>query len=121
MESRMATEIRRSCEPFFKAPRVFPKRSMSGFPIGERTKARQAANRDMNKAGIKHCEIRLKGVCQDRYYLGWAHPTKSRFILTEKDWRTAAKSCQACHQVIEAMPHAKMKQIVLDAINRRAK
>lgn len=114
----MSTEIAHSREPFFKKPRVFPKRFPNGFPIGERTKARQAGNRDMNKQGIDFCEIR-RPICQGRYYLGWAHPTKSRFITTGKDWRTAAKCCAACHDVIESWPHSKMKQIVLEAIAKR--
>lgn len=105
---------------FFKEKREFPKRFGNGFPVGKRTEARQAANRDMNKAGIKHCEIRLHG-CQGRYFLSWAHHKKSRYLLTDKDWRTAAKSCAVCHQTIEAMPHSQMKQIVCDAIARRAK
>lgn len=117
----MASEIaKHSTAAFFKEPREFPKRFASGFPIGKRTEARMAANKDMNKAGIKHCEIRLHG-CQGRYYLSWAHSTKSRFILTDKDWRTAARACAVCHQTIEVMPHSQMKQIVLDAIARRAK
>ena len=106
-------------EPFFKEKRVFAKRFPNGFPVGPRTKARAAANRDMNKAGIDYCEIRIPGVCQGRHHLGWAHPTKSRYITTAKEWRTAAKSCAACHDYIEALPHSEMKKIVLDRIQRR--
>ena len=114
----MASQIAGSTEPFFKEPRQFPRRFANGFPIGKRTKDRQAANRDMNKLRINHCEIRLP-ICQGRYYLGWAHPTKSRFIVTDKDWRTAAKSCAACHDAIESMSHKKMAKIVREAIARR--
>lgn len=115
----MASQIKQPEGSFFKEPRQFPKRFVNGFPIGKRTKARQAANRDMNKLGIKHCEIQLPGICEGRIYLGWAHPTKSRFILNDKDWRTAAKCCGACHSVIEAWSHEKMAKVVRDAIARR--
>lgn len=116
----MSTEIARSTEPFVKPKREFPRRFPNGFPIGKRTKARAAGNRDMNKLCIAHCEIRLP-ICQGRYYLGWAHPTKSRYITTGKEWRTAAKCCAACHDVIESWPHAKMEKIVREAIARRGK
>lgn len=115
----MSTEIARSTEPFFKPKREFPRRFPNGFPIGKRTKARAAGNRDMNKRGIAHCEIRIPGVCVGRIMLTWCHPTKSRFILTDKDWRTAAKGCLPCHDTIEKMPHKMMKKYVCDAIKRR--
>lgn len=110
---------RRSDEAFFKEPRKFEKRGAGGFPIGKRTKERAAANRDMNQAGIRVCELRIEGVCIGNVMLQWCHPTKSRFILTKKDWRTAAKGCAACHQHIEALPHKQMEAIVREAIARR--
>lgn len=116
-----ATMIKPSEGSFFKPKRVFAQRFPNGFPVGPRTKSRVAANRDMNKQGINYCEIRISGTCQGRSFLGWAHPTKSRFITTDKEWRTAAKCCTACHDVIEAKPHAEMKRIVMEAIARRAK
>jgi hypothetical protein len=106
---------------FFKPPRVFKKRDAGGWPIGPRTERRQKENRELNKLpdSIKNfCEIRLPG-CLRNKMLSWAHATKSRFILTSKDWQTAVRSCLFCHQKIESMPHAKMFKLVADSINRR--
>jgi hypothetical protein len=116
MNSQIA---RRSNDAFFKPPREFKKRGPGGFPIGKRTKERAEANRDMNKQGIRRCEIRIEGVCVGTIMLTWAHPTKSRYIVTKKDWRTAARCCLPCHQHIEALSHKKMKAIVLAAIAKR--
>lgn len=115
----MSSQIARSTEPFFKPKRSFPQRFPNGFPVGKRTLARAAANRDMNKQGINYCEIRISGTCQGRSFLGWAHLVKSRYLVTAKDWRTAARSCAACHDIIEAMTHSEMACVVREAIARR--
>lgn len=115
---------RRSDDAFFKPKREFPARSGNGkgFPIGPRTKDRAAGNRDLNKLSheITHrCELRIEGICIGNVGLQWCHPTKSRYIVTKKDWRTAARGCAACHDHIEHLPHSKMKEFVMAAINRR--
>ncbi len=105
-------------QPFFKTPTPPKRRGPNGFPIGPRTERRQKENAKLNKLGIKHCEIGISGICS-RHGTTWAHATKSRFLVTEADWQSAAKSCLPCHQKIEAMSHAEMKRIVCQAIRRR--
>lgn len=108
-----------STDSFFKPPRTFPKRGVNGFPIGPRTKRRQKENRELNKLKIDRCEIRIPGICQDRYYLTWAHASKSRFLVTSDDWQRAARSCLSCHQHIEKMSHKDMRAVVVAAISQR--
>lgn len=114
----------RSNEPFFKEPRKFPARSGNGkgFPIGQRTKDRAAGNRDLNKLPreITHrCELRIKGICIGDRMLQWCHRVKSRFIVTAKEWREAARGCAACHQYIESKPHKVMAAFIDAAIAKR--
>lgn len=76
----------RSDEAFFKPAQTFPARSGNGkgFPIGPRTKRRQAENRDLNKLPreITHrCELKIKGVCIGDRLLQWCHALKSRFLV----------------------------------------
>lgn len=113
---------RQSDEAFFKPPREHKKRGHGGFPIGPRTKARAAGNRELNKLPpeVKNrCEIKIPGICVGTIMLTWCHPTKSRFILTAKDWKTAARGCLPCHDRIEALKHPEMKKIVMEAIANR--
>lgn len=115
---------RRSDEAFFKEPRQFPARSGNGkgFPVGPRTKARAAGNRELNKLPreVTHrCELRIRGVCIGDRLLSWAHATKSRFIVTKKDWLRAARSCCACHDFIESKSHLEMAAVIDEAIRRR--
>jgi hypothetical protein len=114
--------MRRSEEAFFKAPRNFCKRSPNGFPIGARTSKRQDMNRELNKlpdSVKKVCELRIRNVCIGNRLLTWAHFRKSRFLLTDKDWQTACRSCLSCHQAVESMSHKEMQALVCDAIKRR--
>lgn len=116
---------RRDEGAFFKPKRQFPARSGNGkgFPIGPRTRARAAGNRELNKLPreVTHrCELRVEGVCIGNVGLQWCHPTKSRFIITAKDWRTAARGCAACHDYYDHRgSHAKMKAAVMAAIAKR--
>ena len=115
---------RRTEGAFFKPKREFPARSGNGkgMPIGPRTKARAKGNRDLNKLPreVTHrCELRIKGVCIGDRMLQWAHAQKSRFLLTDKDWQEAARSCAACHQTVEAISHREMKRLICEAISRR--
>lgn len=106
---------------FFKPKREFKKRDARGWPIGPRTERRMKENAKLNKLpdSVKNfCEIRLPG-CLRNKMLSWAHATKSRFILTSKDWQTACRACIWCHDKIESGSHAKMFKIVTDAIKRR--
>lgn len=117
---------RRSEEAFFKAPRLFPVRSGNGkgFPVGPRTKARAAGNRDLRKLPreVTHrCELRIESVCIGDRLLQWCHATKSRFIVTKADWQRAARGCAACHQHIEAKSHREMARIIDGAIRGRTK
>ncbi len=105
-------------KPFLKERREFPGRFPNGFPIGERTKRRQSENRELNKLKINHCELMLKG-CLKNKLLTWAHPVKSRFLVTSKDWQEAARACLSCHQRVEAMSHREMARIIREAIARR--
>lgn len=115
----MATQILKPAGSFFKAPRTFAKRGVNGFPIGPRTKRRAAENAKLRRLKIERCEIRIKSVCVDRIMLSWAHASKSRFLVTSKDWQTAARCCLPCHQHIEALPHRVMKRLVCEAIAKR--
>lgn len=115
---------RQSDDAFFKEKRTFPARSDNGkgFPIGKRTKARAAGNRDLNKLPpevTKVCELRVPGVCIGNRYLQWCHKTKSRFIVAAKDWRTAARGCAACHDHLDRGSHKKMADAIDAAIKRR--
>ena len=109
----------RSTDSFFKAPREFAKRGANGFPIGKRTKQRQAENAKLNKLEIRSCEVRLPHRCVGSVMLTWAHSKKSRFLVTSKDWQEAARCCLPCHDFIESLPHSEMKRIVQEAIARR--
>lgn len=104
---------------FFKPPREFPKRSPGGFPIGRQRERRDAENRQLAKKHINRCEVRIEGICVDRIMLCWAHSKKTRFLTTSKDWQEAARCCLPCHQHIEALPHSKMRAIIVGAIHRR--
>lgn len=104
---------------FFKEPRQFPKRFPNGFPHGPRTERRAKENAKLRQKDIRYCEIRLSPNCSRTYGLGWAHSKKSRFLTTDADWQEAARSCHACHAIIEAMDHATMKKYVREAIARR--
>lgn len=122
----MSSMIKRREEgAFFKPKREFPARSGNGkgFPIGPRTKARAAGNRDLNKLPreITHrCELRVEGVCIGNVGLQWCHDRKSRFIVTKADWRKAARGCAACHDYVDHhCSHAKMKSIIQAAIKKR--
>jgi hypothetical protein len=115
----MATQIQTSLEPFFKKPRTFTKRFPNGMPIGKRTERRSKENAKLNKQQIRHCELRISPNCAGNRMLTWCHATKSRFLLTDKDWQTACRGCLPCHQIIEAMSHKQMLRIVTDAIKRR--
>ncbi len=116
----MASQVLQSNKgSFFKPQRLFPKRGGNLFPIGPRTKRRLAENAELNKLRLDRCEIRIPGVCVDRLFLTWAHSKKSRFILTSKDWREAARACQPCHRRIEALGHRGMHAAVTEAIKRR--
>lgn len=86
---------------------------------GKRTAKRQAMNRKLNELGIDRCEIRIPGKCVDSILLSWAHSKKSRFLITDEDWMTAARSCAQCHLIIESGCHAEMERIVLEAIAKR--
>lgn len=115
---------RRSDEAFFKPKREFPARSGNGkgFPIGQRTKDRAAGNRDLNKLPreVTHrCELRVPGVCIGDRMLQWCHKTKGRFIVTKKDWRTAARGCAACHDYYEKGRHKEMADAIQAAIDSR--
>lgn len=94
------------------------KRYTSINKVGPRARERAKWNAELNKLGITWCEIALTG-CLGSMMLSWAHFRKSRFLRTPADWMTAARSCQSCHAIIEAMPHIKMERIVLEAIARR--
>lgn len=106
---------------FFKEPRKNVDRSPNGFPIGKRTKKRAAINHKLNKTlHIHECELKLHG-CWRIVKLTWAHTKKSRFLVTIRDWLTAARACIHCHDIIEALPHPEMKAIVEAAIAKRPK
>ena len=81
---------RRSDDAFFKPKKVHPKRSAGGFPIsGPRTRARQEANREMNKefrekGYPQRCELRYDGICVGTIYPHWAHWDKSEIFTDEK-------------------------------------
>lgn len=117
----MSTQIAKPAGPFFKEPRIFPKRGPNNFPIGARAERRAKENRELGKLDIRRCEIRIPGVCVDRIMLTWMHSKKSRFLLTSKDWQEAARACQPCHQYGEDKGHKFMKRLVTEAIKRRAK
>lgn len=115
---------RRSEDAFFKPSRTFPSRSGNGkgFPIGKRTKARAAGNRDLNKLPreVTHrCELRVRGVCIGDRMLTWAHSKKSRFLVNKSLWREACRACLACHQAAEQMSHKAMHALITAAIRRR--
>jgi hypothetical protein len=112
----------RSTDAFFKEPRTFDKRFPNGMPIGPRTLRRQKENRQLNKlpdSVKKVCELKIPRVCIGNRMLTWAHSRKSRFLVSIKDWQTAVRSCLACHQHIEALPHKEMRRIVETAIAAR--
>lgn len=112
---------RRSDDAFFKAPRNFCKRDAKGFPIGPKTKRRQAENRKLNKlpdSVKKVCELRTS-VCIGNRYLTWAHSKKSRHLCTDKDWQEAVRACLACHDHVEKKSHKEMHRIITEAIARR--
>lgn len=122
----MSSMIRRREEgAFFKPKREFPARSDNGkgFPIGKRTRERQAANRDLNKLPreITHrCELNIQGVCIGNRFLQWCHAVKSRYIVTKADWREAARGCAACHDYLDHhCSHKKMAGVIRAAIKRR--
>lgn len=119
-----ASQVKRpSDDAFFREKREFKRRDAKGWPVGPRTVRRTKENAELNKLpdSVRNfCEIRLPGCLRDKL-LQWCHATKSRFLLTSKDWQTACRGCAYCHQTIEAMSHVDMKRIVTDAIKRRSK
>jgi len=106
--------------PVFPKPKREPvRRFANGFPVGKRTKKREAVNHKLNRTlRIKECELKLPG-CWRIVYLGWAHSKKSRFLVTRKDWEEAARACQHCHDIIEAWPHKKMEAFIKEVIAKR--
>src|SRR6266404_8093220 len=83
--------------PSDPGPRTPPRRARKGLNrVGKRTMVRMAANRKLNKLGIDHCEIKLKG-CWKRSGLTWAHSVTSRFLVTPEDFLVAARACKWCH------------------------
>ncbi len=117
----MASEIAKSREPFFKAPRQFKKRGPNGFPIGPRTERRAKENAKLRNLGIRHCELGISPYCSKTSGLTWCHASKSRYLVTSKDWQTACRGCLACHQHIEALSPKEMTRLVNEAIGRRTK
>lgn len=85
---------------------------------GPRVRERLAYNAELNKLGITWCEINLCG-CLRGLHLSWAHSRKSRDITEPAHWMEAARACQHCHSIIEAMSHDDMGRIVREAIARR--
>lgn len=118
----MSTMVKPREGPNFKEKKVLSPRfgnSRSSIPkVGKRTRKRQAMNRELGKLRISECEIKLKG-CWRRTGLTWAHSRKSRFLVLDKDWKEAARSCLYCHQIIEVMKHSQMHKIIVEAIARR--
>ncbi len=117
----MASQIAVTDQPNWKEPRKFGPRFQNGFPIGKRTKERQKQNAKLRKlpdSVKKLCEIRLPG-CLGNKFLSWAHSSKSRYLVNDRDWQEAARSCGFCHDAIEAMSHSEMKRIVCEAIAKR--
>ena len=109
----------RPMPPFPKPPREDKQRFPNGFPVGKRTQKRQAVNHKLNRAlQIKECELKLPG-CWRIVKLTWAHSKKSRFLVTLKDWLTAARACIHCHDIVEAMPHEEMEKVINAAIAKR--
>jgi hypothetical protein len=110
---------RQSDEPFFKAPREFPKRGPGGFPIGPRTRRRAAENAQLRKTvSTKLCELKIEGVCT-KTGVCWAHSQKSRFLTTSRDWQEAARSCLPCHDHAEKLSHKEMRALIVAAIRKR--
>jgi hypothetical protein len=85
---------------------------------GKRSRKRQEMNAKLNGLDIQHCEIRRPG-CWGRNGLTWAHARKSRFLVTDADWLTAARACISCHNAIEALSHSEMERIITEAIAKR--
>lgn len=70
------------------------------------------------KAGITSCEIKCEGCWLDAG-LGFAHSVKRRFITTPELMAEAALACINCHNLIEAMPHTRMADVVRTVIAHR--
>lgn len=117
----MPSQVKRSTdEAFFKAPREHAARDSHGFPIGPRTKLRQAANRELNKLEINHCEAPIEGRCVRNKMLTWSHPRKSRFMVTKRDFEEAARQCLPCHDYCENnMSHKERAAFIRTAIAKR--
>jgi hypothetical protein len=118
----MASQVKPTYEPMWKEPRQFPKRFLNGFPVGPRTQLRAKHNAKLNKLGIRHCEVRISPHCAGNRMLTWAHSKKSRFLVNDTDWMTAARCCLPCHDVLDnEMSHAQMEREVKTAIAKRKK
>lgn len=91
--------------------------------IGKRGRQRIAINRRLKamwvREGITSCELRLPG-CVRTFVMSAAHSKKSRYLITDEDWMTAALACCACHDQIEKLSHSAMESHVLTAIARRS-
>lgn len=74
--------------------------------------------RHIEQGYSQECELKLRG-CLVTWSLTWAHSKKSRFLITDDDWMTAALACVHCHDKVEEMSHEKMEAVILTAIVRR--
>lgn len=98
-----------------KSTKEFPKR---GKKTREWEKVRAKLKTAFEEAGITRCEIGCTGCWRDDG-LGFAHSLKRRDIKTMEQMLECALACNACHDVIEAMPHARMADVVRSVIARR--
>lgn len=81
----------------------------------------------MEEAGIHSCELGYLNltnragevVCQGSLFRTLAHSKKVRFWKNIDDMQEVVHACQACHAVIEMMPHDEMAEIVRSTIARR--
>lgn len=71
-----------------------------------------------NEAGIRRCELGYTG-CSGYIFTGFAHSLKRRFIATDEEKAQVVLACCSCHRFIEILPHPKMMQVVIEAINAR--
>lgn len=109
----------------------------SGTPRGEKRSSKPASHRlgkgkrtklwddiraklkvNFQRAGITRCEVRCEG-CWNSDALSFAHSLKRRFIKTVDDWTEVALACTPCHDILEAMPHQRMADIVRSIIQAR--
>jgi hypothetical protein len=69
------------------------------------------------QAGIITCELGFKGCWRDNA-LGFAHYDKRRFIAEEELW-IVVLACNHCHDIVEQLPRAQMKHLLLSVIAGR--